>query len=260
LRCPTAPSARCATVHPDGLWEGEVRGPTLYRWPYGLRVVDEQGGQGLLGRGPLPLPTDTKPLRTLQLLGGHKLPASSRATERYHSSRGGREGVALLGALRVVGSQARGSAWWARLGETAWDAATADLRPAPRQRACGAIRPRGVTLGAREQKYAIWTGGGGSRSRTDPVGLFAFRARERSSAPPPRSPTSTHTTLGRRGVDGRAQAPERPCTADVGCVRACIWDRGGAPRGRLPSYREMAEQLADLRERDGFNPPWSCSR
>ena len=227
-------------VHPAGFWEGEVPGrrlPLAYR----LRVVDEQGQVSEV-EDPYRFPPTLSPYdlhllgegthyRLFERLGAHPI--------RHEGVEGVRFVVWAPNARRVsvVGD-------W-----NGWDGRRQPMRLHPGNGLWELFVP-GVALGARYKYEIIGRGRRAARAQDRPGGV---RLRARRAAHRLRGHRPQRLHVGRRGVDGRAQAPERPAPADVG-----VRDAPGlvaAPRGGRPAELPRDGRAARrLRERDGLHP------
>ena len=225
-------------VHPAGFWEGEVSGrrlPLAYR----LRVVDEQGQVSEV-EDPYRFPPTLSPYdlhllgegthyRLFERLGAHPI--------RHEGVEGVRFVVWAPNARRVsvVGD-------W-----NGWDGRRQPMRLHPGNGLWELFVP-GVTLGARYKYEIIGRDGGLLALKTDPV-AFAFEPDEPRTASAV-TDLNTYTWGDAEWMDERKRrnALHRPMS--VYEMHLGSWRRpeGGA----LPSYREMAEQLADYLSEMGF--------
>jgi len=226
------------SAHPGGLWEGELPGrprPLVYR----LRLVDDQGRVSeiedpyrfppTLSGYDLHLLGEGTHFRLFERLGAHSL--------RHEEVEGVRFAVWAPNARRVsvVGD-------W-----NGWDGRTQPMRLHPGNGIWEIFVP-GVPLGARYKYEIIGRDGGLLALKTDPV-AFAFEADE------PRTAAAVADLNGFTWGDAewmderkRRNALHRPMS--VYEVHLGSWRR--SEPGTLPSYRELAEQLADYVSEMGF--------
>jgi len=225
-------------VHPAGFWEGEVPGRRL-PLEYRLRVVDDQGEVSEV-EDPYRFPPTLSPYdlhllgegthyRLFERLGAHPI--------RHEGVEGVRFVVWAPNARRVsvVGD-------W-----NGWDGRRQPMRLHPGNGLWELFVP-GVTLDARYKYEIIGRDGELLALKTDPV-AFAFEPDE------PRTASAVTDLNAFAWGDAewmderkRRNALHRPMS--VYEVHLGSWRRPEA--GTLPSYREVAEQLADYVSEMGF--------
>ncbi len=225
-------------VHPAGFWEGEVPGRRL-PLEYRLRVVDDQGQVSEV-EDPYRFPPTLTPYdlhllgegthyRLFERLGAHPI--------RHEGVEGVRFVVWAPNARRVsvVGD-------W-----NGWDGRRQPMRLHPGNGLWELFVP-GVTLGARYKYEIIGRDGGLLALKTDPV-AFAFEPDEPRTASAV-TDLNAFTWGDAEWMDERKRrnALHRPMS--VYEVHLGSWRRPEAET--LPSYREVAEQLADYVSEMGF--------
>ena len=231
-----------ARLHPDGIFEATFPGrAALFRYrPRGDRRPGARPGD----RGPLPVPVDAVGLRPPAPRRGHALPGLREARRpRDRPRRRGGRGLRRVGAERPP-RERRGRLQ--RLGRPA-----APDAPPSRRRHLGALRSRA----RRGEPLQVRDPGAGRGAARPEGGSLRLRVRGRGAAHRLGRGLSRRVPLGRRGLDGRARAPERARRAHLdlrgppGLVAARA--RGGQPVPHLPGARRGAR---GLRPRPGLHP------
>ena len=228
-------------AHPAGFWEGEVPGRRACPSPTGSASWTTRGRRDR-DRGSVPLPAHPQPATTCTCSARAPTTASSSGSAPTRSAT-----RAWTACASRCGRPTRGGSAWSATG-TAGTGGRQPMRLHPGNGIWELFVP-GVAAGRPLQVRDRRARGRAARAQDGPGGV-RLRARRAAHRLRGRGPQRVH--LGRRGVDGRAQAAQRAPPAHVGVRGASRLVAARPSPARCRATGSWPSSLADYVTEMGF--------